>query len=157
MVDNNDINMNLTKTFLEKTTLLSKCRGSMVGAVVGDCLGAHFEMSWDIKPETVNRFVTKLQERGEGKYHPSWSFLIAVSSNFQKQHNMVCFLMSKLMSEKNHSHSNFIFVFDTLGVRERFKMSGFRSIYREWRHVLINLMLKCRLRRVYIKTGKHIC
>ena len=53
-----------TRNLVHKTSLLSKFKGALVGAAVGDCLGAPFEASWDVKLEAVKRFFSKLQSTG---------------------------------------------------------------------------------------------
>ena len=55
-----------TRNLVHKTSLLSKFKGSLVGAVVGDCLGAPFEASWDVKLEEVKGFLSQLHSTGAG-------------------------------------------------------------------------------------------
>ena len=52
-----------TRNLVHKASLLSKFKGALVGAVVGDCLGAPFEASWDVQLDGVKRFFSKLQKR----------------------------------------------------------------------------------------------
>lgn len=42
------------------SVLVSRFRGSLVGAVVGDCIGAHFEMEAPEPPANVNKFIDRL-------------------------------------------------------------------------------------------------
>ena len=58
-----------TRDLVHKISLLSKFKGALVGAVVGDCLGAPFEASWDVKLEAVKRFFSQLQSRGISTSH----------------------------------------------------------------------------------------
>ena len=53
-----------TRALVEKTALRSKFAGAMVGAVVGDCLGAHFEGDWNVNVEEMLIFFGKLKEHG---------------------------------------------------------------------------------------------
>ena len=57
-----------TRDLVHKISLLSKFKGALVGAVVGDCLGAPFEASWDVKLEAVKRFFSQLQSTGTNLY-----------------------------------------------------------------------------------------
>ena len=44
----------------KKECLLGRFRGALVGAVVGDCLGAHFENAWNVDVQQVVDFFARL-------------------------------------------------------------------------------------------------
>ena len=51
-----------SRTVVNKTCLLAKFRGALVGAVIGDCLGAAFE-GYDVKTEALIDYFSNLEKQ----------------------------------------------------------------------------------------------
>ena len=52
-----------TGLIMKGESVLSRFRGALIGAVVGDCLGAHFENQDNVKVEDVTSFFARLTDQ----------------------------------------------------------------------------------------------
>jgi len=61
------------KTLTKTIPLLSKFEGAMVGAVLGDCMGAAFEYKYSVTIDDINGYFAEIkQNNSDGRKGGEW-------------------------------------------------------------------------------------